>query len=328
MGIVDIAPPSQRRSCIVWAGHLCLATVVVACGADGGTSGGTGGTAGASGGSGATSSGGEPGAGGATGGSGGTSGGASGGAVGTGGGATGGGATGGAGSGGVPASGGAGGETGGVSSGGTAGTGGSSGGSSLADVDLTLGGLNQDLPTPSTDCLALAKAPLVGCLSVTGSWMGESVDVTCQDAKGPASAGTQPPDRFVGCDATLPSGNAIEIIVRLGGDLVAPLPKAFSFAIPPGSDVHTRMDLTDVTRGYISHSGDAFALAGSYEEKAAVAGLADVEPGIRTGTTSEIEKGTFALTLTPTAGCQSGTAFECKPIRLRGSFLGRTVPKL
>jgi plasmid stabilization system protein ParE len=34
--------------------------------------------------------------------------------------------------------------------------------------------------------------------------------------------------------------------------------------------VHTRVDITDGTRGYISHSGEAFTLAGNYDEKAVV----------------------------------------------------------
>jgi hypothetical protein len=248
--------------------------------------------------------------------------------------------SGGVGSGGVPsatggavAAGGTGPATGGggTSSGGTPASGGAAGGGgtpSLADVDLTLGGFNQDLPAPSKDCLAATTVPTVACFSARGEWLGEQIDISCDEGDGPSSAGTQPPDRFVGCSAKLPSGDDIHVSVRLGGTLVGPTPKAFAFSSPPDSTAHTFLDMTDVTKLYSNHVGETFELAATYDETTKVAGLADDEPGIRAGTMSEIIKGTFAVTLAPKASCPAGTSFECKSIRLRGTFQGRTVYKL
>jgi hypothetical protein len=88
-----------------------------------------------------------------------------------------------AGSGGISSGGGAGVTGGATASGGASGAGGASGGGagaggatggvpSLSDVDLTLGGLNQDLPAPAKDCLSVTPAPSIACFSVSGTWMG------------------------------------------------------------------------------------------------------------------------------------------------------------
>ena len=136
---------------------------------------------------------------------------------------------------------------------------GDAGAPSLADVDSTLGGLNQDIPPPSLDCLAVTRVPTVACFSARGEWMGEQIDISCNENVGPSSAGTQPPDRFVGCDTKLPSGDDISIVVRLAGTLVGPTPKAFTFSLPPESDAHTQLDMTEVTKEYGTYSGETFS---------------------------------------------------------------------
>lgn len=190
-------------------------------------------------------------------------------------------------------------------------------GASLDDIDLTLGGLNQDLPAPARDCLQTLEPSLV-CLSFTGDHIGAPIAATCDTG----SSGSNGTSRNLECTVDTAAGK-VRVVIRLAAALVAPAPRAFEFFSPPTNDPNTSV------RVYVSdrnvNTGGKEALL-SHDLQVAVAGLSYHGPGWNPSRTSEFERGTFAITSTPKAGCvPDDMGFGCDSIRIRGVFSARTV---
>jgi hypothetical protein len=88
-----------------------------------------------------------------------------------------------------------------------------------ADVDLTLGGLNADLPMPTTDCLTESEGGSM-CASLSAIVEGSPREIRCVSPAGQATTGTS-----FQCSA----GNGESITLDTLGFGGVPVPGTFSF---------------------------------------------------------------------------------------------------
>lgn len=199
----------------------------------------------------------------------------------------------------------------------------------LDDVDLTLDGLNQDLPAPSTDCLMASKPPLVGCIAVSGEFNGEAFDFSCLDGNGPANASVGPKTRVGACPGDLASGERLSVAFRLDNAQFESLPATFGYHSPPDEDIPTNIvEVESDDRALLSHGlmmGEfGFLLSETHDIEHAVAGVATYGPGWTEDKTSEFNRGSFALTLEAKSDCApDADAHGCDTVRLRGNFYTR-----
>lgn len=192
---------------------------------------------------------------------------------------------------------------------------------SLDDVDLTLGGLNQDLPEPPLNCLGMEE-PSSGCISFTGEYNGTPFEGQCQGPS--ASVGTGGGQRNIGCRTDLADGE-FRVVVLLGEDLVAPLPRAFALSAAPDGSGLTAVHVYHYGRMFFSGTQQAAAVH-VYDPR--VAGISYFGPGWSDTYMSEFQRGVFATTVEPKADCvPDASGFGCDTVRIRGSFSARTVPQ-
>ncbi len=208
-----------------------------------------------------------------------------------------------------------------------AGDGGSDGGAGSAgtgidDVDLTLGGFNQDLPAPTGDCVS-ADVPTAGCLSVSGELNGEMVDFDCFDSYGPIRVAMSPRDlaRSFGCGME----NGPDVGVKLGAPLFEGLPVAFEVHATEEAD---RSSYVRVGHGDLETYVDGMFQSGSsHTIESRIAGELTYGEGVNPQNTSELARGTYAVSFLPKAGCvPDGEGRGCDIMRFRGSFFIRTRP--
>ena len=178
-----------------------------------------------------------------------------------------GGSIGGAGGGGAPSSGGMGGARAGSQA--TSGGGGAEAGAgsepSIDDVDLTLGGLNQDLPAPSVDCL---ERP--ACVAASGEYNGMPFDIACMDAK---YVHTWDSSRYTfGCNAdVLDSQLTVELIVMR--DFVDP---AMAFdADTPTPNAFIRWRFAGGLADYTGRLFEMYGLDESHDQTVRVSGVSE-----------------------------------------------------
>jgi hypothetical protein len=190
---------------------------------------------------------------------------------------------------------------------------------SLDGVDLGLGGLNQDL-APSGDCLSDIETYAV-CLDLNGEFDGQRFE-RCDTFS--QTAGTGLGNHGFGCDVQLPSGALLEVSVNFSADLIGMLPSTFSFAAPP-----QQSRSADVYADVSWDGGQYFNTSQAREDgdimtDVRLSAVAGYGPGALPGAVSQFERGSFALTATPTASCDpAGNA--CHRVRMRGNFTARTV---
>jgi hypothetical protein len=220
-----------------------------------------------------------------------------------------------------------------ASTGGTpAATGGTSGGSGgggapdLSGLDLTLGGLNQDLPVPSLDC-TVGPTPTNGCMSWTGEYNGARVDGSCQDTVRRAYFYIDK-SRAMECDFSLSPKDAFGVALSLGvSSMGSPPPHAFSLNAPPQPDVDAAgfLALFRDTRNLSVDAAGTFDQGVTHDFTWRVTGASADVPGLAAGKTSEAVMGVFAVTFEPKPSCApDASGFGCDRIRVRGTFYVRT----
>jgi hypothetical protein len=205
---------------------------------------------------------------------------------------------------------------------------GSGGGVGLDEVDLTLGGLNQDLPAPTQDCLETLQTH-DGCLAMSGEYNGEAIDFEC----GIAMAAIQVAyfgmngSRQIGCGLELAPEGEFRIALIVGEPLFGMLPTALEGDSGDGSQ--SLVSLFRPGRELQSHSGQEYLLSATHTHQSRIAGEAFLGPGHSEENTSEFARGAFAVSLTPLAGCAANAEdLGCDLIRLRGTFSARTITVL
>jgi hypothetical protein len=199
----------------------------------------------------------------------------------------------------------------------------------LSDVDLTLGGFNDDLPAPERDCLALDEAPLVGCISISGEYNSEPFDFFCMDSS-PAVTALRANGAYAnGCRLQFAEDDKLLVALRLGSGAIPAVPYEFSYSLPPGDDPLTHVEFERPARALETHAPDTsgqleFVLGDTHEQEMRTAGVAEYGPGWSAGKTSAFTKGTFAASLRPKDGCDvDAEGFGCDEVRLRGNFWTR-----
>jgi hypothetical protein len=169
-------------------------------------------------------------------------------------------------------------------------------------IDWSLGGLNQDLPEPSENCMD-GRTPLIGCISATGVLNGEAFEFVC------------PPDYDMaftsgGGTAGLFCSNGLRVTLKKWDSA----PTSFEYTVVPGytelpADI--RYTIEDV--GMVAADSDNF-------EELRIAGVTKkMGPDFRKE--AHEVKGTFAASWSKPdsndANCES-----CVELRIRGTYLG------
>lgn len=181
---------------------------------------------------------------------------------------------------------------------------------SIDDVDLTLGGFNQDLPAPSVDCLMRENLGL-GCMAISLEYNGVAYELQCEDQNIIVAVGG---DQYFGCKEPFALGGELDIRVTLARQLLS-MP-AVTFSVDTsGADAHARVFYP--TRNFPTQ------LADTHDQNFRVAGISDV---VQTGSGVFARSfwridGTFGLSLIPKSTCVPDTmGLGCDEIRMRGNF--------
>jgi hypothetical protein len=204
---------------------------------------------------------------------------------------------------------------------GGAGLGGSLG---LDDVDLTLGGFNQDLPTPMHDCLDGKEYE--GCVSFSGEYNGAPLDVRYMDTSVGVVLLSADSSRRVGCHADLSAEDEFFVSLTFGASLFSELPTTFELVPPLDARLATYVSFSRDRRKLLSHSDDQFVLGETHKIESRMTGEGFLGPGRSAGNTSEFTRGVFAVSLTPLPTCMpDAEGLGCDTVRLRGTFSARTL---
>jgi hypothetical protein len=222
--------------------------------------------------------------------------------------------------------------TGGVAAGGAAVAGGASGGAgggspsagssaggagtgplpTRADVDLTLGGLNQDLaPTPAT----CEVAGGIGCISVSGEVGGKKFSATCQNSD--AISGAVGGRRQLHCSPNVAGDGVTGFSLTIFLDGLGEPTSLFSYQSPVGQ---VPKDEESMALFWLKPSGfsnyDPLEPASTtHDELVKIAALNYDEAYISDKKKSKYVFGAFAATWTPQASC-----VDCPLVRLYVRF--------
>lgn len=189
-------------------------------------------------------------------------------------------------------------------------------GTRIEDVDLTLGGLNQDLPAPSMDCLTRQDL-VVGCMAVSGTYNGSAFDFFCDDGSATTamlslSAGDGP--RLARCKGPVGDDNLV-VALLLGAESISAPTHTFSAeAASSGAYVN----IWQIERKFQSYPDGTYALAATHDQTFKTAGLSEFAMNMDWRVDAS-----FALSLTPKSRCTQATG--CDALRLRASL--RVFPR-
>ncbi len=191
---------------------------------------------------------------------------------------------------------------------------------SIDDVDLTLGGFNQDLPAPSTNCVA-AQGLVIGCLSVTGTYNGQSFSLLCDD-ESDVTVGMGG-SHVVGCRGPAGGGDLV-VELRLDPALVADPPHTFDAVAPT---LRTYASVWQLQRGFASYPDGVYELAATHDQVFRLAGISE---SVRRGTSNPPQydwrlRGSFALSLSPQSSCVEGGETKCDVVKLRATYLAHPI---
>lgn len=181
-------------------------------------------------------------------------------------------------------------------------------------IDLTLGGLNEDLAPP--DACLFANEPSIACIDFVGEFDG----VRFEGCSGnPTSAASRDAHTF-GCRATLASGNELRIGAKLSVARLGDLPGSLLYTSPPDTDEDTGVSVTHTSPKYYTFAED------THDVDARLAAVSGLGPGSGNIEVSGFERGTFALTAVPRDDCVPDADGQgCATVRIRGNFTARTV---
>lgn len=214
--------------------------------------------------------------------------------------------------------------SGGITSGGAAAAGSSSGGSGAggasvgplpthSDVDLTLGGFNQDLaPTPS-DC---GVRGTLGCISVSGKIGDQKFSATCQSTDGITGTVSKRMQLYCSPDVTGNDFTGFVLKIFLDDFLGEPT-RLFSYESPEGQ-VPTNgesMALFYIEPTGFSSYGVLEPVPTTHDEVVKIAGLNYEEPHLSDTRNSKFVFGAFGATWTPQASC-----VDCPLVRVYARF--------
>ena len=196
----------------------------------------------------------------------------------------------------------------------------------LADVDLTLGGLEQDLPPPAVDCTR-EQTPISGCISWTGEYNGAPVHGGCGDV---ATAITYPGTQRVSvCSVPLAANDSFDVVLGIGSaSWGSPPPRAFTMSSPPVPDPTVgRLELSRDARGFTTQNHSFSSETPDYTWRVAgVTGVVPGNPNSPSQKNSEIAMGAFAGIFRPKPGCTpDGSIYGCDSVRVRGTFNVRAL---
>lgn len=215
------------------------------------------------------------------------------------------------------------------SGGGSSGGGGMGAGPSIADVDRTLGGLNQDVPAPAVGCTS-ADTPEVGCLTWTAEYTGIPMSGACETYVDKAIVFTGGIRRSMACTETVGVGDDMTVGLGTGQAAIGTEPSVFEVSAPPVPDPEAMgsVSIFRDARNFATHVGGDYALDTTHDLTFKIAALAKQIPGIGSyvGKTSEVVEGYFAATLEPKSTCApDASGFGCDRVRVRGTFNVRTA---
>lgn len=190
---------------------------------------------------------------------------------------------------------------------------------SIDDVDLALGGFQQDLAAPSVDCVNGQDL----CLSVSGTYNGTPFDLTCKTNK--VTVGRESSHR-IGCRSTIGVGD-LWVELDLDPNLIEPPVKTFTAVAP---SAHTFVYVFNADRGLESYSNDSYQLTATHDQALRIAGISEL---VKSGGTAGLPlimkwriRGAFGLTLTPKSTCTKDSMGRgCDEVKLRASFLSNPI---
>lgn len=202
----------------------------------------------------------------------------------------------------------------------------------LTGVDLTLGGLNQDLPEPPDDCLTAPEPSGFsgGCLDWTAEYNGTLVQSASFCTTGAERAYVYAGNlRFARCYGSPPMPE-LGIGVALGDGALGPLGspyKVFTVSGPP-VDFETTgyIYMQDEARNLVTYEVSRTNIMDTHDYSFRIAGVSNPTEPYDTQKHPETLKGVFAATATPKAGCvPDASGFGCDTVRVRGSFFVRSL---
>lgn len=218
-------------------------------------------------------------------------------------------------SGGAASAGSSNGGSGGMAPSGGAGAGGAGAGPlpTRGDVDLTLGGFNQDLvPTPS-NCDVRGT---LGCISVSGEIDGQRFSATCQSTDG--ISGTVLKRTQLHCSPEVTGNDFTGFVLYIYlDDYVGQPTRLFSYESPEGQ-VPTKgesMALFWIEPSGFSSYDPLEPASTTHDEVVKIAGLNYEEPYLNDTEPRKFVFGAFAATWTPQASC-----VDCPLVRVYARF--------
>lgn len=177
----------------------------------------------------------------------------------------------------------------------------------LGDVDLTLGGLNEDLATPINDC---ERYGVLGCISFQGEVNGTIIAGKCQDSGGISgvvfgNTADEPDQLNLNCSGgnTLDPTQEFSLQLQVQ-DFLTPPTSVFSYD-SAGKEPGLVLFDWDPT-GFATHDFDVLLVSATHDEQLRVSGLNYPAPE-----GNQTLNGAFAVTWTPKASCA-----DCDLIRL------------
>jgi hypothetical protein len=203
----------------------------------------------------------------------------------------------------------------GAGSGGGAGTGGTGAGAagsvSFEDIDLTLGGFNQDLPEPASNCL-MREDFIIGCIAFSGEYDGEAFNLVCTDADFDHTYGAR---YTFGC-RTDALGSELQVELIVSQDFIETRPATFS-ADAPAMASYIRFWNTE--RMFETYRDRVFSMYGhetTHDQQMRVEGISETVQQSNKWRIGAV----FALSLTPKAGCAEDMGLGCDEVKLRGNL--------
>ena len=182
----------------------------------------------------------------------------------------------------------------------------------IEDVDLTLGGLNQDLPAPPGDCMN-SDGSENRCLAVSGVYNGAAFQIACKERELDYYGGDPP---RVGCEGAAPEGD-ITVTLELARDLVWRPTKLIQV---DGDARYTHVSVSHWERKFATHPSGVFTLAATHTLTSRVRGISESPPFASTPSFNWKMRGVFALSVVPKPDCVPTSAAPCDEVRLRAAF--------
>jgi hypothetical protein len=202
---------------------------------------------------------------------------------------------------------------------GSGGSSGAAGSASIDDVDLTLGGFNQDLPAPGSNCL-MRDDFIVGCIALAGEYNGEAFDLVCSGADFDHTYGAR---YTFGC-RTEALGSELQVELIVSQDFVEKRPATFS-ADTATAAAYIRFWNTE--RSFETYRDRLFTMFGhdaTHDQQMRVAGISEnVQQSSPGGQPSDEWRigAVFALSLTPKSGCaKDAMGLGCDEVELRANL--------